>query len=409
MHLGFPGRKTCLALFAIAGLVAGALSWGFGQSQNFEVFRAASEALLRGDDLYAKNAADYFKYSPTFALLFVPFTWGPAWLASALWSLLNFAVAGWGIDRVLENEPRIARDPRAKRVALVVALLGIVVATDGDQSNLLVAGAVLLAFVAGEKGQLKAASHLLAASALVKLFPIVLAPLLVLRSRPNGRPRWRALGVLAGALATWAALPLLIAEPTELLAQYGSWRALLARDHGNHGWSVMSLLQDGGLHWSTLGIQLAGLAILCAPMVLALRLRTDVAWRRTLMCSLLCFGVLFNHRAEYATYAISAVAVGVWYATRETKATTLRNVLVLFAVLAPGPFFTRPGEGADGVFAVLSAHRLFHPLRVVPLLVLWLTMQRELLAHFVDVKVTLRRPAVAPVRFGAASEVDHAP
>ncbi|HSO36677.1 MAG TPA: glycosyltransferase family 87 protein [Labilithrix sp.] len=382
MQLRFPDRRSALAIFVLAGVLAGAISWAAGQSQNFDVFRAAADALVEGDDLYTKSAADYFKYSPTFALLFVPFTWGPAWLLAPLWSALNFGLAGWGLDRLF------AHDVRKKRVAQVVALAGIVVATDGDQSNLLVAGAILLAFVAYEAGHVRLAAHLVAAATLVKIFPLAFAALVLFLPRSQRKP---ALSALAGALFTWVALPLLLIAPEELAEQYRSWHALLGRDHANHGWSLMSLLQDGlGLRWSTAGIQLLALAAQAFPILMGVRLGTDRAWRRTLVCSLLCFSVLFNHRAEYATFAISAVAVGVWYASAETPPSPWRRVLVVLAIVAPGPFFTRANLDTSGIVSLLAAHRLFHPLRVLPLLAVWGSMQHELLARFFEVRVRVR-------------------
>jgi hypothetical protein len=396
MQPGFANRRSCgshdtasrrsaraiLALFVTAGIAAGAVSWAFGQSQNFDVFRAAANALLEGDDLYAKNAADYFKYSPTFALLFVPFTWGPGWLLAPLWSALNFAVAAWGLDRIF------AGDARKKRVAQLVALVGIVLATDGDQSNLLVTGAVLLACVAYEKGHVRVAAHLLAAATLVKIFPVAFAGLVLFLPRQQ---RWRALRELGGALFTWVVLPLLLITPEELGAQYASWHVLLDRDHGNHGWSVMSLFQDGfRIGWGTASIQMLAIAAQAFPLLMGVRFGTDRAWRRTLVCSLLCFSVLFNHRAEYATFAISAVAVGIWYASSDTPPTTLRRALVLLAILAPGPFLTLANPDVSGVASFLAAHRLFHPLRVIPLFLVWATMQHELLARFFEVRVRVR-------------------
>lgn len=403
MHLGSTNRRASIALFVIAGVAAGAISWAAGQSQNFDVFSAAAHALLDGNDLYAKNAADYFKYSPTFALLFVPFTWGPAWLLAPLWSALNFGVAAWGIDRLLDG------DARRKRIAMVVALAGIVVATDGDQSNLLVTGAVLLAFVAYEKGHLGIAAHLVAAAALVKVFPIAIGVLALFLPRVR---RSRALVALGSALFTWVAIPLLLLSPGELGAQYASWHALLGRDHGNHGWSVMSFLQDGfGLSWATASIQMLAIGVQAFPIVMGVRLGTDRAWRQTLVCSLLCFSVLFNHRAEYATFAISAVAVGIWYASAPAPKNHVRLLLVVLAILAPGPFFTHANPGATGIVSFLGAHRLFHPLRVLPLFVVWAMMQRELLARFFEVQVRVRRPAPLAVSFEALSggRESHAP
>src|SRR5258706_457261 len=111
------------------------------------------------------------------------------------------------------------------------------------------------------------------------------------------------------------------------------------------------------------------------PIVLGLRFGTDAAWRRTLVCSLMVFAVLFNHRAEYATFALSAVAVGVWCAT--TRANRIVQAIVALSIVAPGPFFARADPSISGVFSFIAAHREYHPLRVVPLFVLWLFMQRD--------------------------------
>jgi hypothetical protein len=38
---------------------------------------------------------------------------------------------------------------------------------------------------------------------------------------------------------------------------------------------------------------------------------------------------------------------------------------------------------------------MFHPLRVLPAFMVWIWMQRDLLARFVAVKITWRAPALA--------------
>ncbi len=381
MHVRHRDRSVYLVLFVVAGVAAGGVSWAFGQSQNFDVFCAAAEALQSGRDLYAKNAADYFKYSPTFALLFIPFTWGPAWILAPVWSAINFGVAAYAIDRFFE-------DARTSRVAQITALAGIVLATDGDQSNLLVTGAIVLAFVAYEKGHLNAAAHLVAAATLVKIFPLLFAGFALLLPRPQ---RWRAIRSLVVALLVWGLLPLLLLTPDELGQQYASWRTLVGRDHGNHGWSAMSMLQDGlGSGWSAARMQTLAILVQGIPLLFGIRFGTSRAWRRTFFYSLLCFFVLFNHRTEYATFTISAVAVGLWYASSETPRPHLRLALVVLTVLAPGPLFTRAHPDVSGIAGVLSAPRLFHPLRMIPLVAVWLSMQHELLARFFEVRIRMR-------------------
>ena len=379
-----PSRA--IALFTFVGALAGAISFFAGQSQNFDVFCAASRALLRGHDLYTLNAADYFKYSPTFALLFEPLAWLRPPLGAVLWGALNFGVCALGLERVVGD--------RTRRLAQGLALAGIVVATDGDQSNLLVVGLALLALVAWEKQQPRLFAHLVAAATLVKLFPIALVALVVLRPQKG-----KAICELALAFAAWTLLPLVVIGPHALLAQYGSWLALLARDHGNHGWSVMTLLQDG-LHvgWSSAAVQLVALCMQCTPIAFALRFGADRAFVRTLFASLLVFAVLFNHRSEYATFVVSAVAIALAYSEGLLPRSAPWRVLVLLAILAPGPLFARHEPGTHGMLAFLAAHRLFHPLRVVPLLFLWGGLQATMLARFFEIRIRVRRP----------SEVQHA-
>src|SRR5262245_10545231 len=96
-------RTALFCAFLALGVLAGAISLAVGQSQNFHVFPTAARDVLSRNDLYAKHAEDYFKYSPTFAFLFVPFILVPAWLGAPLWSLANFLAAFFGIDRVVED------------------------------------------------------------------------------------------------------------------------------------------------------------------------------------------------------------------------------------------------------------------------------------------------------------------
>ena len=375
-------RSRLFYLWLFAGAVAGGVSYAFGQSQNLFVFRAAARGLLTGEDPYVLRAADYFKYSPTFALLFAPFAWLPAFVSAYAWSVLNFAVAYAGIACFVD-------DPSRRKTALVASLFGVALSTDGDQSNLLVLGLFLLGARAFERGD-HAAPWLVSAGAFIKLFPAMGAAFALFRPRKG-----RAAVGLACALAAFAVLPLAVVSPSRLLADYRSWRSLLAWDHGNQGWSAMHMAQAGlGVAWSNAAMQACAIALQAVPIALGARFGTDAAWRRTLACSLLSFGILFNHRAEYATYAIAAAAAGIWLSL--SAPSRWKTLLVVASMIAPGPFFARADPSVVGAFAMIAAHRVFHPLRVVPAFFVWVWMQRDLLARFVEVRVRWRTPRLAP-------------
>ncbi len=351
-------------MYVVTGIAASMISYASGQSRNLEIFLQAARDVLAGSDLYVSTA---FKYSPAFAFLFAPFLWIPPWLAAALWGTVNFVSAFYGIDAVV-------KDPREKRIALTAALFGIVLVTDGDQSNLLITGTMLLSFQALEDGKPWRAAWLTALGTIVKLFPALgLAFVVFDRRRARAAPAF--LLFLAGLCLS----PLLALAPTTLTMEYASWRRLLSREaNENRGWSMMGVL-DEGLHLAVPNawVQGAGALVLAAPFVRALLRGSDGRQRLGLMASLLAFIVLFNHRSEYATLVISAVALGVWYATGAR--TRLHTLLLVLALVLPGPLYTVADPKLSGLSAFLGAPRRFHALRIVPLLGAWLWMQKDLL------------------------------
>lgn len=360
-----PSRRALAALYVACGVVAGTVSYAFGQSKNLEVFRHASRALLAGRDLYDGSSVDWFKYSPTFAALFVPFALVPAWLAAALWGALNFGVAYAGIDAVA----------RERRIAALVALPGILLATDGDQANLLVAGLMLLAFAAFERDRSTLGAAAVALGTLVKIFPLA-AALFAL----TGRDREKSLFRIIVALVAFAAVPLAFVSPTTLAGEYASWLALLRLDHANRGWSIITIVRDLGGH--ALPVQLGAAIAMALPFGLAIFVPVDARFRRQAAAAALILIVLCNHRSEYASFVVSAIGAGLWFA--ESPPTPSRILLFALAAIAHGPMFVRSDAVITGVFSFLGAHRLFHPLRLAPLGAIWLVLQFQLAQSLIE-------------------------
>src|SRR5215210_848296 len=136
---GTPERRRwvdwLLGLLWIGAIVAATLQQGVArQNNNFQIFRAASRHLIAGSDLYAAYPSehfDFYKYSPTFALLFAPFAYVPFPLAMLLWNALNAGALYVALRLVL---PR-----RAARIARVILFLDMLGSLQNAQSNALVA------------------------------------------------------------------------------------------------------------------------------------------------------------------------------------------------------------------------------------------------------------------------------
>jgi hypothetical protein len=387
MELRLPSRRVLAALYVASGVIAGGLSYGLGQSRNLEVYRHASRALLAGRDLYDGSSVDWFKYSPTFALFFLPLALAPAWLASVVWGAINFGVAFLGLDAAAGSD-------RRARIALLAALPGVLLSTDGDQANLLVAGAMLFAFASFVRGRSMVGALVVASAALVKLFPIAGALFVFLQA--DRREHERSMFRIILALSLGLALPLVVLwqHPSALFRQFESWMALVRADHATRGWSLVTVAHDsfGVSGWT---VQILAALTLLVPVVGCLRggggggggggrsAGSEPRFRRAFAATVLVLIVMCNHRSEYTSFVISALGVGLWFADGPISS-PWRLALLVFASVAHGPVMlwrdhVNQLEGTPLWF--LGAHRDFHAVRLAPLFFVWCTLQVDLLRH----------------------------
>ncbi len=328
---------------------------------NFEIFRSASHHLMQGADLYAEYPAelsDRFKYSPTFALLFAPLAWIPWPLALFLWSSLNALVLFAAVERVIPG--------RAGMVALSFLLLEVLRGMQNAQSNALVAGLIILAYVALERTNAWRAAAAVMLGACVKIFPLAALAFAI--------PRRMVVrtGVWAAAIgASLVALPLLVTPVATLVAQYTSWRGVESSDAQQRWFSVMELVHRwSGVAWPNWPLQLAGTLALLTPLAVRRDRWDDPRFRALFLCSVLLYVVLFNHQAERASYLIAFTGATMWYVTSdrdrwETWLYALAFVTIpLMSTLIPGHFF----RGRTATLYRLAA----------PSLVIWIAIQWKL-------------------------------
>src|SRR6266487_2403053 len=241
-------------------------------SNNFKVFRAAAVNLLAHRDLYAAHPDqhfDFYKYSPTFALLFAPLAALPFAPALLIWSLLNSLLLWYAVRRLLPE--------RQATLALAFVYLEVLFAMQYTQSNGLVTALILLAFLALEQGRQLRAALLIGLDAFIKIFPLGAAALALFHPR-----RWRFTLLFAAVGAGLALLPLVVIPPHELVAQYRSWLAIEVSDASrvNRGDSVMQYLHQWlGMNWPNWPLQLAGTLVLLAPIAVNRERWSDRAFR----------------------------------------------------------------------------------------------------------------------------------
>jgi Glycosyltransferase family 87 len=357
-------RHWVLGLYLASAVFVTVQQGVLGRSNNFRVYRAAAVNLLAHRDLYAAHPEqhfDYYKYSPTFAALFVPFAALPFALALFLWSVANCLLLYYAVRRLLPD--------RAATLALGLVYLEVLFAMQYAQSNSLVTALIILAFVALEEGRQARAALWIGVDAFIKIFPLGAAALGIFHAR---RLRF---ALLLGAVALGLALlPLLVVPGHELLAQYRSWWAIESADAArvHRGDSVMQyLVMWFGADWDNWPVQLAGTLVLLAPLAVNRSRWSDAAFRLEFLCSLLVYLVLFNHQSERASFVIAYMGLFVWYAAATNDPVRRAIALAGLAVL----FFQ------DVQILPWSLHDALGRYRVkgIPCLAAWIAMQAGLL------------------------------
>jgi hypothetical protein len=363
-----PDRTRAIALF-IAVLWAGAVVAAtvqqglLHQNNNFLIFRAASVHLLHGQDLYTAYPAlhfDFYKYSPTFALLFLPFALPPLWLGMLLWNTLNAGSLYFAMGTVLPL--------RSANVARAIVFLDMLGSLQNVQSNALVAALIIFTFAAYERRHTVLGSVAAVVGATIKIFPLAAVSFAVFH------PRKRRIAVaLVASTIVLVALPLLVTTPASLAMQYSSWHAIQEADAMARGYSVMEIVQLL-LHsdWPNWPQQLAGVVLLLAPLVVWRERWGEWQFRRLYLCSVLLFCLIFNHKAESPTFVIGVAGAAIWFASldrRSRRDWALLGVIVVFTILS----------SSDAMPVVLQRN-LFDPyrLKVIPLILLWVVLQGRL-------------------------------
>jgi hypothetical protein len=362
--------SALLGLYLAAGISAGLISWYTGQSQNLLVFLQSARDFLSGANLYELHTVEWYKYSPTFAIFFIPFLWIPAPVAAAAWSALNFGAVYAGARGLLSK-------PEDDKASLLLSLLGIVLMTDGDQANLLITGTTLLAYKALERRKLRTFAMYVAIGTLVKIFPLL--GLGMLAPRKPFKESVVALLWFALFFALLFALPLLYMSSDSFVTLLRSWRALVSAEAiAIRGWSVLGMLEEM-FHFGlpNFPLQLIGALLLSVPFALSLVRPSTQEVRLNLALSIVMFVVLWNHRSEYCTLVISATAMCVQYMHGPRK--RLDILLLVLALVLTAPFFNTPEPKLHGPLAFLGAHRRFAWFRMIPLTVIWLRLQWQLI------------------------------
>jgi hypothetical protein len=321
------GSKRIVGLLYVAAIIFISLrnlslSWGdlfadggfYSHYNNYIIFKQSFFHLIASQDLYIHyplEQYDLFKYPPTFALLFAPFSMLPDFLGYSVWTALNLLLPVFAIYKLQGVSSRVKA-----AISALLLLEGFTSALN-SQSNGLMLGLLLFAFVAMQNGRISQAVLFIWLTAFIKLFGILFFAMLLVFPGAMKKSLVRV-PVIFGALYL---LPLPVLGWEGLQRQYASMFNLLAHDHGYFvKYSVMGWLQQWfGLRPDKNLILILGLGLQCLPLLAfiikqklwrsgsleQMNSKSLERWQFLFAASWLLWMVIFNHMAESATYVIA--------------------------------------------------------------------------------------------------------
>ena len=282
---------------------------------NYVIFKYAFHHLVEHKNLYiayAQEHFDFYKYSPSFALSMAVFSWMPDWLGVILFNFLNLGVFLWGLFR-------LKLSPERMKYVLLFLFVEVGISLSSIQTNLLIAGCIMLAFSYLEEENIFVAACFVVATVFIKLFGIVAFALFLLY--PG---RIKAILYSAFWIVVIGILPMIVESPEGLASQYLNWWTLLKDDHSaSVGLSFMGWIKGWfGLDLPKLGVVLAAAFVFCLPLLKIGNYGLNF-FRMQILSSVLLWIVIFNHKGESPTYVIAMAGVAVWYFSQKPAVTNL--------------------------------------------------------------------------------------
>lgn len=332
---------------------------------NYIIFKQAFYHLLHGKDLYILHPTecwDLFKYSPAFALFMGVFAWMPDIVGLSLWNLLNAMVLWYAFTQLPQA------NSKQKAFMLLFVFLELLTSIQNSQSNGLIAGLLLLAFVRLEKGDVVWSPLYIMLTVFIKIFGVVAFALFLLYPK---KLKFMTYSILWGVVLL--VLPIVVTGGDGLMMHYQSWWNMLKEDHSaSVGLSVMGWLETWfGYNGSKTFITLLGVVLFCLPL-LKMKYYGDYMYRVLLLASVLLWVIIFNHKAESPTFIIAILGVALWFFMQKRETWKIVVVVLAFVFTSLSP---------TDLFPHFVRKELVEPyvLKAVPCILVWCIIVYEML------------------------------
>ena len=364
----FHDYRTLLGLWLILGIVAALAK--MHAHNNFLIFRGVFWHTFQQLPLYVPYPAEYWDislYGPSFSLLIAPFAVVPEWLGLLLWCValsLFLYVA-------------IRRSDMTKYQQLFILWFcahELLTALFMQQFNVAIAAVVVLAFFLIEKERDTEAAFFIILGTFVKLYGIVGLAFFFF-----SKHKLRFVLSLIGWGIVLFAAPMLISSPEYIVGQYQEWYLCLVEKNGENldafsqNISVLGMARRiFGMTASDLWIILPAMLMFAIPYLRFSQYK-HVAFRQTLLASVLMFVVLFSTGSESSGYIIPFVGIVIWYTAAPWQRNGWDVALLVFA-------FVLSSMSPSDLFPAYIRKEWVQPyaLKALPVTLIWLKLCYEM-------------------------------
>jgi hypothetical protein len=348
---------------------------------NYLIFKYSFFHLLDGTNLYTiypDRHWDFFKYSPTFALLMGTMAYLPDVIGLSIWNVLNAITVFFAI-RMLPFKTKV------QCLLLWFAAMELLTSLQNTQSNGLMCGLMIAAYGSMQRGKPLWATLWLVLSVYIKVYGAIGFCLFLFYP---GKPRF----ILFAAMwmLIFAVLPLMVTPASVLIWQYQNWGELMIADAAAAtGMSVAGWLRTWfGIDNVKSIVSIAGLLLFLIQFI-RLDLYRNERYKLLMLASMLIWVVIFNHKAESPTFIISIAGVGIWYyaSAKTTWRTTVFALAFVFTSLA-----------TTDIFPPFVRNHFIYPytIKAVPCIIAWFVVLAEIVLMRRQDKVTEDRWAETP-------------
>ncbi len=365
----FHDYRTLLGLWLLLGVISALAK--MHNHNNFLIFRGVFWHTWQQTSLYTPYPAEYFDmnhYGPLFSVIIAPFAVVPEWLGLVLWCV--------GLSLFLYVAVRRSDMSRYQQLFIFwFCAHELLTALFMQQFNIAIAAIIVLAFFLIERERDAEAAFFIVLGTLVKLYGIVgLAFFFFSRHKVRFVLSLIVWGVLLFAL------PMIISSPEYVIGQYQEWYVSLTEKNADNMFgagtniSLLGMIRkiSGCATYSDLCVIIPGLIIFAIPYLRFSQYR-NVAFRQTLLASVLMFVVLFSTGSESSGYIIPFVGIVIWFTAAPWQRTKWDIALLVFA-------FVLSSMSPSDLFPAYLRKEWVQPyaLKALPVTLIWLKLCYEM-------------------------------